>query len=318
MPRVLIADDDALFSKMLAGLLSKWGYQAEAVYNGIDARRELLKLDSPQLAILDWMMPGLDGIQIIKELRATQRPSYTYILLLTSKGHREDVFEGLFAGADDYLKKPFDTLELRARLQVGGRILDLERRLLGALESAEYRGSHDFLSGIYNRAAIMEVLDREASRCKRTRQEMSVLIADIDHFKTINDTYGHLVGDRVIKEVALKLASVLRPYDSVGRFGGEEFLILAPNCTISEAMEVAERLRLRVAREKLTIGQFSIPVTVSVGVSNVNGSVLDVNLALQTADAALYHAKNKGRNRVEYCVSSEEGASPPARLGECR
>lgn len=187
--------------------------------------------------------------------------------------------------------------------------LDVERRLVCSLEKAEYRATHDFLSGIYNRAAIMGLLNREASRCERTGQEMGVLIADIDHFKAINDTYGHLVGDQVIQQLALRMASAVRPYDSVGRFGGEEFLILVPSCALSEAVVVAERLCLRVATDKLAIGEFAIPVTVSVGVSTTKGAALDVNLALQRADSALYEAKNKGRNRVESCVHSEQATA---------
>src|ERR1035441_1082048 len=186
--------------------------------------------------------------------------------------------------------------------------LDLERRLVCDLEKAEYRATHDFLSGIHNREAIMELLNREASRCKRTLQEMGLLMVDIDHFKAINDTYGHPVGDQVIKELALRMAAALRPYDSLGRFGGEEFLILVPNCVLSDAVAVAERLRLSVATDKMVIGQFAIPVTVSVGVSTIKGAALDVNLALQTADSALYEAKNKGRNRVECCVPSKQAS----------
>jgi diguanylate cyclase (GGDEF)-like protein len=151
----------------------------------------------------------------------------------------------------------------------------------------------------------MELLKREASRCERTRQELGVLIADIDHFKTINDTYGHPVGDEVIKQIALKMASALRPYDSVGRFGGEEFLVLAPNCALSEAAVVAERLRRSVATEKFAIGHLSIAISVSIGVSTIKGACPDVNLALQAADSALYRAKDKGRNRVECCARSE-------------
>jgi diguanylate cyclase (GGDEF)-like protein len=197
------------------------------------------------------------------------------------------------------LKKPFDARELRARLRVGGRILDLERRLVSALDTAEYRANHDFLSGIHNRAAIIQLLERETSRCQREGQSMSLAIADIDHFKAINDTYGHLVGDQVIKLFALRMGAVLRPYDSIGRFGGEEFLILIPNCPMNEVMTVAERLRVSVAIDKFLVGQFSIPVTVSIGVSTIREADRDVNLALQAADSALYDAKNRGRNRVE-------------------
>jgi diguanylate cyclase (GGDEF)-like protein len=188
--------------------------------------------------------------------------------------------------------------------------LDLERRLVSDLKETEYRATHDFLSGIYNRAAIMDLLQREASRCKRTRQEIGLLIADIDNFKVINDTYGHPVGDEVVRQLAMRMASALRMYDSVGRFGGEEFLILLPNCALSDVMVVAERVRLSVATDKFVIGQFAIPVTVSIGVSTIKGVVPDVNLALQAADSALYEAKHKGRNRVECCVPLAVASSP--------
>src|SRR5271165_4133191 len=161
MSKVLIADDDPVSCKLLSGLLMKWGYEVDVVHNGVDAQCELMKQGAPQMAILDWMMPGLDGIQVVKQLRATQRDSYTYVLLLTSRGEKEDILEGLDAGGDDYLTKPFDTRELRSRLRVGGRILDLEHRLVNALETAEYRASHDFLSGLFNRPAIIDLLNRE-------------------------------------------------------------------------------------------------------------------------------------------------------------
>ena len=176
--------------------------------------------------------------------------------------------------------------------------LDREHRLVCSLKETEYRATHDFLTGIQNRAAIMALLNREASRCQRTHEQMGVLIADVDHFKTINDTYGHPVGDQVLKELALRIASALRAYDSVGRLGGEEFLIVLPNCALSEAALVAERVRLSVARDQFVTGEFAIPVTISVGVSALE-STPDVNQVLQTADCALYQAKKNGRNRVE-------------------
>jgi diguanylate cyclase (GGDEF)-like protein len=216
------------------------------------------------------------------------------------------VLAGLFVSMFSiYKSEASSAIDLYRANQSLATQLDLERRLVCDLKEAEYRATHDFLSGIHNRAAIMGLLEREASRCQRTRRELGLLIADIDHFKTINDTYGHPVGDEVIKQLALRMASALRPYDSIGRFGGEEFLILVPNCTISDATVVAERLRLSVATNKLVIGQLVIPVTVSVGVSTIKGEALDVNLALRTADSALYEAKNKGRNRVECCDPSE-------------
>ena len=217
------------------------------------------------------------------------------------------VLAGLFISMFSiYKSEARNVADLSQANQTLAKQLDRERRLVRDLEKAEYRATHDFLSGIHNRVAIMELLKREASRCERTRQELGVLIADIDHFKAINDTHGHMVGDQVIQQLALKMVAALRPYDSVGRFGGEEFLILVPNCALSEAAVVAERVRLCIAKDQFVIGQLAIPVTISVGVSTVKGAargaVPDVNLALQTADSALYEAKNKGRNRVQCCV----------------
>ncbi len=299
MSKILIADDDRISCKLLSSLLAKWGYEAEVVFNGDDALRELLKPEAPRLAILDWMMPGLDGIEVIRKLRASRNQSYTYALLLTSKEQKEDLLQGLDAGADDYLKKPFDAQELRARLRIGGRILELQRRLVSALESAEYKATHDFLSGVYNRAAITELLNREVSRCARSGQKMTVMMVDVDHFKSINDTYGHPAGDEVIKELTRRISSALRTYDAVGRLGGEEFLILTPNCDLNEAMGVAERLRQSVANEMMVVGELAIPVTVSVGVSAVEENLAGAKAGIETADLALYAAKKNGRNRVE-------------------
>ncbi len=310
MSRILIADDDRISCKLLSSLLTKWGYATQIVNNGIDALAELQEPDAAQLTILDWMMPGLDGIQVIRKIRAIHGKPYVYALLLTSKEEKEDKVEGLEAGADDFLRKPFDAAELRARLRIGERILELERRLMSALESAEYKATHDFLSGIYNRAAITAMLEREVARCKRYKQAMSVMMVDVDHFKSVNDTYGHPAGDEVIKQLTVRISSVLRTYDAVGRLGGEEFLIVTPNCSAAEALAVAERLRQYVATEKMVVGEVAIPITVSVGVSAVNQDNPDVKRVIETADLALYAAKNKGRNRVECYVSSEPEASP--------
>ena len=236
---------------------------------------------------------------MVKELRALNHNAYTYVVLLTSKRQKEDILAGLDAGADDYLKKPFDAQELRARLRVGSRILDLQRRLVCALETAEYRATHDFLSGLYNRGAIMEMLAREMACWEREQVVFSVCIADVDHFKAINDRYGHLVGDEVLKQLSLRMRSLLRPYDVVGRYGGEEFLIITPRCGMAEAVSIAERVRGSVACDQLQIERFAIPVTVSVGVSTVSQEVCDINALLRAADAALYLAKARGRNRVE-------------------
>ncbi|PSH03473.1 MAG: diguanylate cyclase response regulator [Acidobacteria bacterium] len=309
MSNILIADDDPVSCKLLTALLTKWGYAPKVVHDGLSAQRELCKQDAPELAILDWLMPGLDGIQVIKELRATHPVSYTYVLLLTSKGQKKDILEGLEAGADDYLRKPFDAQELHARLRVGSRILELQNRLIKALETTEYRATHDSLTGLYNRAAIMDRFEQEAARCMRADHPLGVIMADVDHFKAINDNYGHLAGDEVLKQLSAHMKSALRPYDSLGRYGGEEFLILAPECGLNEALSIAERIRSSVAKDKLIIDNVEIAVTISVGVSSAQGLGLTVNQLLRSADDALYSAKSNGRNRVE-CRGAPEVENP--------
>ncbi len=297
--RVLIADDDPVSCRLLHSLLTKWGYDATIVSNGIEAQKALRGPTAPRLAIVDWMMPGLDGIQVVRELRAAKHDLYTYVLLLTAKGEKSDILQGLDAGADDYLTKPFDAKQLRARLRVGERILDLQQRLITALEMSEFRANHDFLTGLYNRAAIMDFLRRELARCERERNELSILIIDADHFKKINDTYGHPAGDEVLKQLSVRIESALRSYDFLGRYGGEEFLIVAPNCAMADAMCMAERIRKAVASDGFQITDFQVKVTVSIGVTSICDLVPELSAVLRNADHALYAAKEAGRNRVE-------------------
>jgi diguanylate cyclase (GGDEF)-like protein len=217
------------------------------------------------------------------------------------------LFISMFSIFKSEAKSTSDLLHLNCMLAAQ---LDVERRLVSSLKETEYRATHDFMTGIHNRLGIMAVLNRESSRCKRTNQQMGLLIVDIDHFKAVNDTYGHPAGDEVLKQLAPRMLAALRPYDSVGRLGGEEFLVLLPSCALSEAAVVAERLRLSVGADKLVVGQLMIPVTVSIGVTTIEGPTVDVDLALQTADSALYAAKNNGRNRVEIYDPASMVSSP--------
>jgi two-component system, cell cycle response regulator len=298
--RILIADDDPVSCQLLGAYLRRRDYNVIAVADGIEAQRILQGEDAPNLAILDWMMPGLDGIDVIKQLRSTKQEPYTYILLLTAKGEKQDILQGLDAGADDYLTKPFDAQQLAARLRVGSRILDLQQRLVLALQTSEFRATHDFLTGLYNRGAILDLLRRESSRCTREGLNLSLLIVDADHFKQINDTYGHAVGDEVLKQLSQRMKQTLRTYDLLARYGGEEFLIIASNCDSGTAMAIGERLRNSVATEPLHVGQSKISATLSIGVTSVRGEAPNIGSLLRSADGALYLAKNRGRNRVEF------------------
>ena len=241
--QILIAEDDVITRRTLEALLVKWGYAVIVVRDGVEAWKILQGDAAPRLVILDWMMPGLDGIQICRQVRQRAAAPYVYILLLTAKGNQEDVINGLEAGADDYLTKPFHALELKARLRSGRRILELQQQLIAAREAFRLQATHDLLTGLWNHGAILDILQRELDRARRESNPLGVVMADLDHFKQVNDTYGHLAGDAVLREVAKRLSASVRPYDSVARYGGEEFLIVAPNCDPGSGLNLAQRLR---------------------------------------------------------------------------
>src|ERR1051325_733502 len=239
--RILIADDELMSRRSLEKTMQGAGYEVTAVENGQLAAAELCNPEGPKLALLDWVMPELDGPEVCREVRKRKDQSYVDMILLTSKEKNEDVVAGLESGADDYLTKPFDPEELKARLRTGMRILDLEDRLIEAREKMRFRATHDALTSLWNRGVIMDLLGRELTRSRREGKCTSILLGDLDHFKNINDTYGHLAGDEVLKETARRLVSSVRSYDFVGRFGGEEFLVTLKNCDPAYALARAEK-----------------------------------------------------------------------------
>jgi two-component system cell cycle response regulator len=304
---ILIADDDSVSRLMLAKQLTSWGYDVIAVADGAQAWRVLQKPGAPQLAILDWMMPGLTGPDLCRELRSRGREPYTYVLLLTARTERQDLIAGMESGADDYITKPFHAQELEVRLRAGRRILDLQTELVEAREALRVQATRDPLTSIWNRYAILESLGREVTRAVRERSALAVMIADLDHFKEVNDTHGHLCGDAVLREVARRMQSCLRSYDLVGRYGGEEFLLVLPASSIANAMQVGERVRAAVAAEPVRVGEISVHATVSIGATAVEGGAeATADDLIQAADAALYRAKAAGRNRVEWSGSEAE------------
>jgi diguanylate cyclase (GGDEF)-like protein len=297
--KILVADDSELSRRLLEVSLTKRGYEVMTAADGNQAWRLLEQEDGLSLAILDWMMPGIDGLDLCRRLRQQAREPYVYVILLTAKDRKEDIVDGLRAGADDYLKKPVDGDELEARLRTGRRIVDLQSELIAAREALRNRADHDALTGLWNRGAICEVLGRELSRARRCGAPLAVAIVDLDHFKSINDTHGHAAGDAVLREAGSRMSSSLRPYDSVGRYGGEEFLIVLPGCDVPFGLACAERLRASLAKEAIQIGDTQVPVTCSVGVAATGGGrETDAESILAAADQALYRAKADGRNRV--------------------
>jgi diguanylate cyclase (GGDEF)-like protein len=296
--RVLAAEDNPVFRAMLSSMLTKWGYDVEVASDGNEAWRALQQERAPRLAILDWMMPGADGVEICRRVRAEGREPYIYILLLTSRCDSQDLVEGMDAGADDYVTKPFNTHELRVRLRAGRRILDLQEELVRAREALREEATHDGLTGLLNRRALLEALEAEAERAARDERPVAVLLADLDRFKAINDTHGHLAGDAVLREAARRMKSVIRRYDGIGRYGGEEFLAVLPGSDGEAARAEAERVRQAVAAEPFPLGDVSVHVTCSIGVA-WSAVPAGADALVRQADVALYAAKNRGRNRVE-------------------
>lgn len=304
--KILIADDEPVSRRMLQRLLSKWGYEVILVEDGNAAWEHLKSPDAPRLALLDWMMPGRNGIDVCREMRTLRPDPYTYILLLTAKDAKESVVEGLESGADDYLTKPFHPQELRARIRVGTRLLDLEDNLVQAREAMRFRATHDALTEVWNRGTILESLDREIVRSRREGLSLGVLIADLDQFKSINDTHGHLVGDAVLREVTRRMQTGVRSYDAVGRYGGEEFLILLPNCDGVATQEKAERLRMTIVQDPIPTDAGLLKISISVGgVATSDWPEETANQILQMADSALYRAKKEGRNRTTLAGAAE-------------
>ena len=312
--KILVADDEVVSRRMVEALLVKWGYEVVSAADGDAAWQHLRGPLAPRLALLDWMMPGQNGVDVCRALRRQRPEPYTYIVLLTAKDAKESVVEGLESGADDYLTKPFNPQELKARILVGLRVLELEDNLVQAREAMRFKATHDTLTGVWNRGAILDTLNREISRTRRERNSLGVLLADLDHFKSVNDTYGHLAGDCVLREAARRMQSIIRPYDAVGRYGGEEFLILLPGCSGSEAYEKAERLRCVIHLNPVDTPTGPVDVTVSIGcVATEDWPGDSPNQILQMADLALYRAKEEGRNRAVMAGEAEhEGTHPTA------
>lgn len=292
--QILIAEDDPISRKLLEERLTDWGYEVIVTKNGIEAWDVLQQDNSPNLVILDWMMPGMDGLEVTQKVRERSSANYVYIILLTALNRPEDIVKGLDSGVDDYIVKPFYDEELKYRLKIGERIIRLEQRILSLART-------DYLTGLLNRRAFLERLEGEVSKCKRMSGNLGLIIIDVDHFKQINDTYGHQSGDIVLQSFARTVKNCCRAYDFVGRYGGEEFIIGLPETDLDQAALIAERMRARVADTKVWIPSRDVLVniTASFGVSAMEKGVPgSVDILISAADDALYLAKSNGRNKV--------------------
>lgn len=312
--KVLIAEDDAVSRRVAEVFLRKWEYEVTSATNGTEAWEALEAPDAPRLVLLDWMMPGLEGVEICRRLRAKTVRPYVYIVLLTARGQKQNLLDGLEAGADDYLTKPFEPEELRARLRVGQRILAVQDELIAARDALLYQATHDALTGAYNRGESLEFLSRELGRGLREGRPVGVALADIDHFKQVNDAYGHLTGDAVLREVTRRLSAVVRSYDCIGRYGGEEFLIVLPSVTADVTFQRAQAIREIIGRSPFRIEAREIRITASLGAAASDATAgCEAERLLGAADAALYRAKQRGRDCVEFATAEDFVPAPAAK-----
>lgn len=296
--KILLADDDPVSLLMMQRTLQNYGYEVVTATDGLQAAKALCSPGGPRLALIDWMMPELDGPGVCREVRSRHEDAYVYILLLTSRQSSEDVVSGLEAGADDYLTKPCHAAELKARLHTGLRVLQLEDKLVEAREEMRFKATHDALTSLWNRAGILTLLRSEL----RHQTSTSLLVCDIDHFKKINDTYGHPVGDEVLQQVSSYLLHLVRPEDSVGRFGGEEFLVVLGECDKAALKERAEQIREEISRVPFLTQDGPVSVSLSIGAITIENGCEghEIDSYVKQADAALYRAKAGGRNQVIY------------------
>jgi two-component system, cell cycle response regulator len=300
-PRVLIVDDDEIMVERLRDLVTAAGYEAASATNGEDALAALRREFAP-IVILDRNMPGMDGIELCRSIRATQFPGYVYIMLVTALDSEEELLAGLDAGADDYFSKRVSGTQLIARLATARRILTLEHSLKQVIEERRRMAMTDPLTGAHNRRYFMNHMRRELKRTRRAGGDVSLLVFDIDHFKHINDRYGHAAGDSVLVEFVRRVQGLLRETDWCARLGGEEFAVVLPQTDLGGAAVVAEKVRRAVAAAPVVSAEGTIELTVSVGVSGIacfaDRSAVTADHLLSRADDCLYSSKNSGRDRV--------------------
>ena len=297
--KILIAEDDNVTRHILEKSVTEMDFEVVSCKNGHDAWKILQSENPPHLLILDWMMPGMDGLEICRKVREQAKEPYTFILLLTSKGEQDDFVKGMEAGADDYVVKPFNHNDLRVRLKAGRRIVELNEELLYVRDNLEKQATHDKLTGLYNRHFMVEILEKEFSRALRHQSDLSCLLLDLDNFKDVNDTFGHTFGDLVLREFSAGLDQNIRKSDISIRYGGEEFMVLLPNTGIAGAQNIAEKIRATCEKKRYDDGHNSTTVTVSIGIASIKQhQLIDDKEIVACADKALYRSKAEGRNRI--------------------
>lgn len=298
--RILIAEDDFTSRSLLIAVLMKYGHEVVATCDGVEAWSAIQRPDAPRLLILDWMMPNMNGIEVCRNIRAEQTDQTPYIIMLTALCDKKHMITALDAGANDYIVKPFDQTELRARIAVGERIIALQGQL-----STET--TIDALTGLLCRRAGLNTLRRELSRSSREGIPIGVGLLDVDHLKRIKNNHGHMIGDDVLRALSKRLSSTLRPYDHLSRCGGGEFLLVAPGSGSNTG--IWERMRILVAQSPFSTSAGNLEITVSIGFASGNSNHSTDEL-LAAADQALCRAKKSSRNRVESEIDGNQDSGP--------
>ncbi|HYM08298.1 MAG TPA: diguanylate cyclase [Terriglobales bacterium] len=304
--RILIADDDAVSRRLVEKAVVQWGYEAVVTSDGFAARTILQNEGSMNLAVLGWRMPGVDGVEICRELRDRQQPPQPYILLVTGDRANQHILEGLEAGADDYLAKPFDAETLRVRLRAGRRIVELQQHLLSMDQAARSPAVYDALTGLWNREVTLDLLRRALAGDRLAAGRVSVVRVDVDRFQNVKNVYGHRLADAVLRETARKIAAGVRFTDSVGRCADGHFLVILPEADAPSARACAQRILTLVSKEAADVIGAAIPVTASVGVATAADTfVTDADSLVRAADIAVREAASRGGNQIRLADRQE-------------
>jgi diguanylate cyclase (GGDEF)-like protein len=307
LPRLLLAEDAPAERELLQQFLEQGGYIVDCAADGLEALAKVTS-DTFHILLTDWEMPGMDGLTLCRRVREANLSGYLYILLLTGHGSSDHAVDALGSGADNFIRKPVDLDELLAHVNAGWRIVQLERSLRAANAQIRHLTITDALVGTYNRRHLDEELVREVERARRYGHNLSAVMADLDHFKAINDKHGHSVGDEVLREFACRARAAIRQgSDWIARFGGEEFAVILPETTLRGATATAEKIRAVLQATPVMTRAGPLQISASFGAAALapssDSAPLCAALLLRQADEALYRSKVAGRNRVTYSNS---------------
>lgn len=298
--RILLADNDPATRNLLETNLKDWGYETVSCGNGREALEALEQPDPPKLAILEWSLPEMDGLQVCRRIRELAGRAYIYIILLTEASTKDEMLKGLEAGADEYIIKPVDVNELRMRIRAGSRIVGLQETFTAVLRYSEQQAAHDPLTGLWNRAAMIDILRRELERATRENSAVGLVIGGLDQLARINQGFGSLTSDAVLREIVLRIRSCVRSYDHVGRSEDDDFIIVVPGCDLESTRVLAERLRASVSKYRLSIGEGVMPLTMSFGILVVGeGEKTDADAIMGRVEDAMRRARDRGGDRIE-------------------